>query len=199
MRKNLILIGLVLGVILTIVYLRGFDTMTPKNRTAILETTTGTIKIELFEDKMPITTQNFINLAQQGFYDGTRIHRVISQFMIQGGDPLSKENNQKQRWGTGGPGYLVKDEFVPGLSNLRGKIAMANSGQPNSGGSQFFINVNDNTFLDFDQPPLTSRHPVFGKVIEGIAVVDQMADSPRNTQDQPLQDVVITTVTISLS
>ena len=148
---------------------------------------------------MPITTQNFINLAQQGFYDGTRIHRVISQFMIQGGDPLSKETNQKQRWGTGGPGYLIKDEFVPGLSNLRGTIAMANSGQPNSGGSQFFINVNDNTFLDFDQPPLTSRHPVFGKVIEGIAVVDQMADSPRNTQDQPLQDVVITTVTISLS
>lgn len=183
--------GLVLGVILTIVYLRGVDTMTAKNRIAILETTTGTIKIELFEDKMPITTLNFINLAQQGFYDGTRIHRVIPQFMIQGGDPLTKDVNKKKMWGTGGPGYEIKDEFVKGLSNVRGTISMANHG-PNTGGSQFFINEAHNTFLD-------GKHPVFGKVVEGMDVVDTIVNTPRNTQDQPLQDVIITKVTIGSS
>lgn len=173
--------------------------MTQKNRIAIFETTKGTIKIELFEEKMPITTKNFIDLAQKGFYDGTRFHRVIPQFMVQGGDPLTKEVSQKRMWGTGGPGYKIKDEFVSGLSNVRGTIAMANSGQPNSGGSQFFINVVDNTFLDFDKPPMTSRHPVFGKVVQGMDIVDAIVNTPRNAQDQPLQDVVITKVMIPSS
>ncbi|MBI4151719.1 peptidylprolyl isomerase [Candidatus Woesearchaeota archaeon] len=170
--------------------------MAQKNRIAVLETTKGTITIELFEDTMPITTQHFISLVQKGFYDGTRFHRVIPQFMIQGGDPLTKDFRSLPRWGTGGPGFTIKDEFVSGLSNVRGTIAMANTGQPNSGGSQFFINVNDNIFLDFDKPPLASRHPVFGKVVSGMDVVDAIVTLPRNGQDRPIEDVILTKVTI---
>jgi len=141
------------------------------NPIAVLETNKGDIEIELFMDKMPITAGNFKKLAEEGFYDGIRFHRVIDNFMIQAGDPLSKDESQKELWGTGGPGYTIEDEFVPGLSNVRGTIAMANIGQPNTGGSQFFINTVDNIGLDFDKPPATSKHPVFGKVVEGMDIV----------------------------
>lgn len=164
----------------------GGKTMT--NKTAIFDTSMGTIKIELFENKMPITTKNFIDLAKKGFYDGTKFHRVITDFMIQGGDPLSKDNSKKSYWGTGDPGYKIKDEFHLKLSNIRGAIAMANAG-PNTGGSQFFINTVDNTYLD-------SKHPVFGQVIEGMEIVDQISKVQKDNQDKPREDVVIKKLTI---
>ena len=160
------------------------------NKVAIFHTTKGTFKIELFEDKAPKTTENFIQLANKGFYNGLIFHRVIPQFMIQGGCPKGN--------GTGGPGYTIKDEFHKDLNNLRGTIAMANRG-PNTGGSQWFINVIDNCYLDFDKKPYTSAHPVFGKVIEGMNVVDEISKVQADSNDKPLQDVRINRITISPS
>ncbi len=147
-----------------------------------LETTKGDIIIELSEN-MPITTGNFEKLVKQGFYNGIIFHRVIPNFMIQGGDPTGT--------GTGGPGYTIKDEFVEGSSNLRGTISMANTGQPNSGGSQFFINLVNNTNLDWDKPPVQSKHPAFGKVTEGMDVVDAIGKSKTNAMDRPVEEVKI--------
>ena len=163
--------------------------------TAVFETSMGNFELELFTEQMPITTGNFIKLVNEGFYDGQRFHRVIPNFMIQGGDPLSKDVNNRNRWGTGGPGYAIKDEFVEGPSNVRGSISMANSG-PQSGGSQFFINVVDNTFLDWDKQPAQSKHPVFGKVVSGMDVVDAISKVQTRPGDQPTEDVVITKVMI---
>ena len=159
-----------------------------KNRTAVFETNMGTFKVELLESQMPITTKNFIDLAEKGYYDNTKFHRVIEDFMIQGGDPLTKDNSKKARWGTGDPGYKIKDEFAKGLSNVRGTIAMANAG-PNTGGSQFFVNVVDNTFLD-------GKHPVFGKVIEGMEVVDEIVAVQADSQDRPVQEVIVDKILI---
>ncbi len=152
-----------------------------KGSIIVLETTLGNIEIQLYAD-MPITAGNFKKLVEQGFYDGTIFHRVMADFMIQGGDPTGT--------GTGGPGYKIKDEFVKGHSNLRGTISMANSG-PNSGGSQFFINVVDNTYLDFDKEPFTSKHPVFGEVINGMNIVDKISDVRTNSQAKPLEEIKI--------
>ncbi len=165
--------------------------------TAVFETNLGTIKVELFTDKAPITTKNFIDLAEKGFYDNTKFHRVMSNFMIQGGDPLSKEDSKKAMWGTGGPGYEIKDEFHPELSNMRGTIAMANHG-PDSGGSQFFINLVDNIYLDYDKPPMQSKHPVFGKVIEGMEIVDKIGNVETDPGNRPSQDVVIERISIEI-
>ena len=158
------------------------------NRKAIFETNQGRFTIELFEDKAPLTTGNFIKLATKGFYNGLIFHRVIPEFMIQGGCPKGN--------GTGGPGYTIKDEFHKDLSNVRGTIAMANCG-PDTGGSQWFINVIDNTFLDFDKKPYSSAHPVFGKVIEGMDVVDAISKIPTDRNDRPKTDVVMKQVTIT--
>ena len=147
-----------------------------------LETNQGSIVIELFED-MPITASNFVKLVNDGFYDGVRFHRVIDGFMLQGGDPTGT--------GTGGPGYTIEDEFVEGSSNLRGTIAMANTGQPNSGGSQFFINLVDNTNLDWDKPPEQSKHPVFAKVVEGMDVVDKIGKVDTGAGNKPIEEVKI--------
>ena len=157
------------------------------NRKAFFETNKGNFTLELFEDKAPLTSGNFIKLANQGFYNGLLFHRVIPQFMIQGGCPKGT--------GTGGPGYTIKDEFHKELSNLRGTIAMANRG-PNTGGSQWFINVVDNCNLDFDKKPYTSAHPVFGKVIEGMDVVDAISKVKADGNDKPLQEVMIKKITI---
>ena len=158
----------------------------------VLETSQGTVKMELFLEQSPVTAGKFKKLVEEGFYDGTRFHRVIANFMIQGGDPNSRDKEKVGSWGTGSPGYAIKDEFIDGLSNVRGTISMANSG-PNSGGSQFFINVVDNINLDWDKPPFTSRHPVFGKVVEGMDVVDSISKSKTtgSPYDRPLEDVVI--------
>jgi cyclophilin family peptidyl-prolyl cis-trans isomerase len=127
-------------------------TMTNENNpVAEFTTNLGKFSLELYEDVMPITAGNFIKLAESGFYDGIKFHRVIPGFMIQGGDPITKTDNVAA-YGTGGPGYAIPDEHIAGdkLTNIRGTISMANSG-PNSGGSQFFINVADNQNLDFDK------------------------------------------------
>ena len=146
------------------------------NRTKVvmLETNIGIIKIQLYDD-MPITTGNFESLVKKGFYDKTIFHRVIDGFMIQGGDPKGT--------GFGGPGYTIKDEFTDHNKNNRGTISMANAG-PNTGGSQFFINVADNNFLD-------AKHPAFGKVIEGIDIPDKISKVKTNADNRPLEEVKI--------
>ena len=142
-----------------------------------LETNQGDIILELYNSEMPITAGNFKKLVQQGFYDGVIFHRVIDGFMIQGGDP--------QGTGAGGPGYTIKDEFTNTDldKNNRGTISMANAG-PNTGGSQFFINLVNNNFLD-------GKHPVFGKVIEGMDIVDKIAKVETDSNDRPLQEIKI--------
>lgn len=167
------------------------------NPTAIFNTNRGVIKLELFADQMPVTVGNFVALAESGFYNETKFHRVIDGFMIQGGDPNSKGNNESI-YGTGGPEKNVQDEFVQGelLTNTRGTIAMANTGQPNSGGSQWFINLVDNTGLDFDKPPAQSKHPVFGRVVEGMEVVDAIGIVATKEGNIPVEPVVIESIEI---
>lgn len=160
------------------------------NSLALLKTNYGDIYIELYTQKSPITAGNFKELVEDGFYDNVKFHRVIPNFMIQGGDPLTKNDSLQNRWGTGGPGYTIEDEFIQGLSNTRGTLSMANSG-PQSGGSQFFINTVDNKQLDFNKQPLSSKHPVFGKVISGMDVVDEISNVARNQRDVPNRAVVI--------
>ena len=143
--------------------------------TVLLQTTMGDVKIELFDKTMPITAGNFRTLVEKKFYDGTIFHRVIPDFMIQGGDPKGT--------GYGGPGYTIKDELPADNRNARGTISMANSG-PNTGGSQFFINTVDNRGLD-------RKHPVFGKVIAGMDVVDAIGKTPTDTDDRPKKTVTI--------
>ncbi len=173
------------------------DITNTMNRVAVFNTNKGVIEIELFEDKMPITTGNFIKLAEENFYDNTKFHRIIDGFMIQAGDPNTKGDNVLS-YGTGGPGYTVQDEFVadPLLSNVRGTIAMANTGQPNSGGSQFFINTVDNLGLDFDKEPFSSKHPVFGRVIKGLDIVDAISAVEVGQRDLPVEPVVIESIEI---
>ena len=151
------------------------------NRIAEIETNRGVIRIELFEDKAPITTANFIELAEKNFYDGVIFHRVIDGFMIQGGDPTGT--------GRGGPGYTIKDEFHPELRHdSAGILSMANAG-PNTGGSQFFITLAATPWLD-------DRHAVFGKVIEGMDVVEAIGKTATGPGDRPVDDVVMNRVTI---
>lgn len=144
--------------------------------TVLLQTTMGDVTIDLLAKTMPITTGNFRTLVEKGFYDGTIFHRVISGFMIQGGDP--------EGTGYGGPGYAIKDELSPDNRNARGTISMANSG-PNTGGSQFFINVADNHRLN-------PKHPAFGKVVAGMDIVDRISKVPTDTDDRPRTPVRIT-------
>jgi peptidylprolyl isomerase len=181
-RKNLLLIISVSFLIALILVIVGVK-MADSNTKIKLETNQGDIVIELYSDQMPITAGNFEKLVGEGFYDGIIFHRVIEDFMIQGGDPTGT--------GMGGPGYKIKDEFVKGPSNTRGTLSMANSG-PDSGGSQFFINLVNNTFLDWDnmQSP-NSKHPVFGEVVEGMSVVDKIASVQIGAQDRPVEEVKI--------
>lgn len=175
-------------------------TETPQeNVTVVMTTNKGAIVIELFTKESPITAGNFAKLVSEGFYDGTKFHRVINNFMIQGGDPNSK-GDETATYGTGGPGYAIEDEFIEGLSNVRGTLSMANSG-PQSGGSQFFINLVDNLILDFDKAlpdgrGKDSKHPVFGRVIEGMEVVDSIAGVATGERDIPVEPVVVETVVV---
>lgn len=140
----------------------------------LLETNMGDVTIRLRDD-MPITAGNFEKLVSQGFYDGVIFHRVIDGFMIQGGDPTGT--------GRGDPGYTIKDEFTSQNRNDRGTISMANAG-PNTGGSQFFINLVNNNYLD-------KMHPVFGEVVDGMDVVDKIGKVRTGPMDRPIEDVVI--------
>ena len=176
MHRKKILIAIILLVVVAIAIIAS-NLMVSKHTKVELETNKGKIVIELYTGEMPITAGNFVKLAKDGFYDEIVFHRVIDGFMIQGGDPTGT--------GSGGPGYKIKDEFT-GTEldrNDRGTISMANAG-PNTGGSQFFINLADNRFLD-------GKHPVFGKVIEGMEVVDLIAQVKTNSQDRPVQEVKI--------
>ena len=151
------------------------------NRSAHFETTAGNFTIELFEDRAPSTTKNFIDLAEKGYYDGLIFHRIIDGFMIQGGCP--------QGTGTGGPGYTIKDEFHPELRHdAKGVLSMANAG-PNTGGSQFFITLAPTPWLD-------GKHAVFGKVTSGLDVVETIGRTKVGRNDRPAQDVKMTSVAI---
>lgn len=152
-----------------------------KNSLAVFETSMGTFKVELFEDKAPRTAQNFISLVNKGFYNGLIFHRVIDGFMIQGGDPKGN--------GTGGPGYVIPDEFHKDLKHTgAGILSMANAG-PNTGGSQFFITLDATPWLD-------GKHAIFGKVVEGLDVVKAIGKVKTGVQDRPQTDVVMKKVTI---
>ena len=149
---------------------------------ATLETRLGTIEIEFMPDKAPGHVKNFLDLARKGFYDGTTFHRVIPGFMIQGGDPNTKDpQGSRGRHGTGGPGYQIKAEFND-VSHKRGIVSMARSSDPNSAGSQFFIVVKD-------YPSLDRQYTVFGKVVKGIETADAIVNSPRDASDNPNERV----------
>lgn len=186
-KAVVIFIIAVLVVGFTLFIMKMVDNIVPENVKIKLETNHGDIVIELYGD-MPVTAGNFKKLVGEGFYDGVIFHRIIPNFMIQGGDPTGT--------GMGGPGYKIDDEFVAGHSNVRGTLSMANSG-PNTGGSQFFINLVDtNTFLDYDKEPLSSKHPVFGEVVEGMDFVDKIARVTTGVGDKPVEDVVIVKASI---
>jgi cyclophilin family peptidyl-prolyl cis-trans isomerase len=165
------------------------------NPTATFQTSLGDFTAELFVDKMPLTAGNFVQLAKSGFYDGLHFHRVIKSFMIQFGCPYSKDPNSPDA-GTGGPPTGdIKDEFTAKISNEPMTLSMANTGRPNSGGSQFFINTVHNDFLDWFTPG-PSKHPVFGKVISGQDVVKKIETTP-TTDDRPRTPVKMIKVTVT--
>jgi cyclophilin family peptidyl-prolyl cis-trans isomerase len=152
------------------------------NPTVTLDTSLGAIRVEVFEDKVPKTAKNFLDLTKKGFYDGLTFHRVIPGFMIQGGCPKGD--------GTGGPGYQIPDEFHPSLKHSGpGLLSMANAG-PNTGGSQFFITLAATGWLD-------GKHAIFGKVIGGQDVVEKIAALPRDRSDRPKTAVTIRTAKVS--
>lgn len=155
---------------------------------ATLHTNKGDITIEFLDEQAPKTVANFTKLAGEHFYDGVKFHRVIKGFMIQGGDPLTKDDAQMARWGTGGPGYNFADEISSTNSNDVGTIAMANAG-PNTNGSQFFINVQNNSFLN-------TKHTVFGKVTKGMEVVTAIENVPTVPGDRPVDPVVINSISL---
>jgi len=155
---------------------------------AVLKTTKGDITVELFPDRAPITVANFLKLAGENFYDGVKFHRVIPDFMIQTGDPNSKDDDWSDD-GTGGPGYTFADEVSPADQLVKGTVAMANSG-PNTNGSQFFIVTAEST------PWLNGKHTIFGRVTEGIEVVEAILRVEKDAKDHPLKDVVIEDVVI---
>ena len=167
------------------------------NPIATCETSLGTFKVELFTDKMPITAGNFSALAKDGFYDGLHFHRVIENFMCQFGCPHSADPTSN-RAGTGGPpGGNIADEHPEDakISNEPGTLSMANSGQPNSGGCQFFINTVHNAYLDWFTPG-PSKHPVFGKIIEGMDVIKKIEMCPKGPNDSPDPPVKMIKITV---
>jgi cyclophilin family peptidyl-prolyl cis-trans isomerase len=152
-----------------------------KNTRVIFETSMGTFKAEIYEDKAPLTAKNFLTLSEKGFYNGLTFHRVIDGFMIQGGDPKGN--------GTGGPGYTIADEFSKDLRHsAEGILSMANAG-PNTGGSQFFITLVPTPWLD-------DKHAVFGHVVEGMDIVHAIGKAKTGPNDRPVMPVTITKITV---
>jgi peptidyl-prolyl cis-trans isomerase B (cyclophilin B) len=158
------------------------------NEIAIIKTTEGDIVVEFWPEVAPKTVENFKKLAQQGFYDGTCYHRVIKGFMIQGGDPLTKDPSQESRWGMGDPGYKIKAEFND-RSHVRGVLSMARSQDPDSAGSQFFICHGNAAFLD-------RKYTAFGKLIKGDDVLEKIAITPTRSPDRPLKRMGIESIKI---
>ena len=168
------------------------------NPVATFETSLGIFAAEIYLDQMPITATNFLRLAREGFYDGLHFHRVINNFMIQFGCPLSRDP-QSSRAGTGSsPHGTIQDEHPRGveLSNEPGTLSMANTGRPNSGGCQFFINTTHNRYLDWFTPG-QSKHPVFGRVVSGMDVVQTIEGTPTGPRDNPKTPVQVITITVS--
>jgi peptidyl-prolyl cis-trans isomerase B (cyclophilin B) len=163
--------------------------MSANNEVAVLKTTEGEMVLELWADVAPGHVENFKKLAKQGFYDGTCFHRVIKGFMIQGGDPLTKDPNMEPRWGTGDPGYKIKAEFND-RHHDRGVLSMARSQDPNSGGSQFFICHGDARFLD-------KQYTAFGKLIKGDDVLEKIATTQTRPQDRPVKRMGVESVKIA--
>ena len=167
------------------------------NPVATFDTTLGSFKAEILLDKMPVTSQNFIDLANAEFYNGLHFHRVIEGFMIQFGCPHSRDPNSN-RAGTGGPPHgNIQDEHPADaqISNEPGTLSMANTGQPNSGGSQFFINTANNAYLDwFSAGP--SKHPVFARITDGMDVVQKIESTPTSAGDRPIEPVRVNSITI---
>jgi peptidyl-prolyl cis-trans isomerase B (cyclophilin B) len=155
---------------------------------AVIKTSEGEMVLEFWPDVAPGHVENFKKLAKQGFYDGTAFHRVIKGFMIQGGDPLTKDDSQQARWGTGGPGYQIKAEFN-NKPHTRGVLSMARSGDPNSAGSQFFICHGDPRFLD-------RQYTAFGKLIKGDEVLEKIATTQTGAQDRPVKKITMESVKI---
>ena len=155
---------------------------------ALIETNFGNIKIKLLPEIAPETVRNFVTLATSNFYDGTLFHRVIPNFMIQGGDPNTKEAD-KSVWGQGGPGYNLKAEFNS-RSHLRGIVSMARASDPDSAGSQFFIVTSDSTFLD-------KQYTVFAEVVEGLEIADKIVNLPRDGNDCPKEEAKMLRITTS--
>lgn len=156
---------------------------------AIIKTSQGEIKLELFADKAPKTVANFEKLASEGFYNDTLFHRVIKDFMIQGGDPNTKDRSNPALFGTGGPGYQFEDE-INDVKLVRGILAMANAG-PNTNGSQFFIvTAPETSWLD-------GKHTAFGRVVEGMDVVDKIENTKTGTGDLPVEPIVVESVSVN--
>jgi len=176
--RKIAIIICIIGVLLVVISTQNEDKM---KGIATIETSMGTMKFQLEMEKAPKTSENFINLSQKGFYNGLIFHRVIEDFMIQGGCP--------EGTGMGGPGYKIKDEFHPDLKHDKiGILSMANAG-PNTGGSQFFITLKETPWLD-------GKHAVFGHLIEGEDVLKEIGSVATGTADRPLEDVVIEKITI---
>ena len=152
-----------------------------KGPRAIIKTKFGEMEVKLFPEVAPKHVENFIKLAKEGKYNGTIFHRVMPGFMIQGGDPNTKDSTKKELYGMGGPGYSVKAEFND-IPHKRGIVSMARSQDPDSAGSQFFIVVEDSRFLDH-------KYTVFGEVVKGMGVADKIVNQPRDARDNPLERI----------
>jgi peptidyl-prolyl cis-trans isomerase B (cyclophilin B) len=155
---------------------------------AIISTTEGDMVVEFWPDVAPGHVKNFTDLAKKGFYDGTAFHRVIKGFMIQGGDPLTKDASKESAWGTGDPGYKIKAEFNK-KSHVRGVLSMARSNHPDSAGSQFFICHGDPKFLD-------GQYTTFGKLIKGDDVLEKIGTTPTHPGDRPVKRMGVTSIKI---
>ena len=149
-------------------------------KTGIITTNFGDIKVEFFPEYAPKTVENFKKLADSGFYDGLIFHRIVPGFVIQGGDPNTRDGDNRTTWGTGGPGWNIKAEFNKN-KHSRGALSMARSQDPNSAGSQFFIVLKDSNFLD-------GQYTVFGKVVSGMGVVDEIASLKTGSSDAPVDE-----------
>lgn len=161
------------------------ENLTKTYSQAIIKTNLGNITVKFYAAESPLTVNNFLNLAQAGFYNGTKFHRVIKDFMIQGGDPLSKESDARY-WGTGGPDYRFKDEFNTHKLVL-GSLAMANSGADTNGSQFFIVTIPETPWLD-------GKHTNFGQVTDGLDIVKKIEATPTGINDRPLEDVVINSI-----
>jgi cyclophilin family peptidyl-prolyl cis-trans isomerase len=157
----------------------------------IISSNLGDIKLEFYPEHAPKTVENFRELANRGFYDGLIFHRIVPNFVIQGGDPNTRDLSNRTRWGTGGPGWNIKAEFNKN-KHSRGTLSMARSQDPNSAGSQFFIVLKDSNFLD-------GQYTVFGRVISGMDIVDKIASIKTDSSDAPVdtETAKMTKVTVS--